>query len=81
MGKCVLVNIVNPIQYPIHIARPWMGGRRKEKEGGRKERKEWKEGEEGRKERGSMYVFSCGCKTKHATVGLSGLFWLQDVII
>ena len=46
----ILVNIVNPIQYPIHIARPWMGGRRKEKEGGRKEGKECKEGEEGRKE-------------------------------
>ena len=49
---------------PIHIARPWRGGRTKGREGGKKEgKKEWEEGrkagkKDGRKER-SMYAYAC----------------------
>ena len=43
----ILTNIVNPIQYPIHIAQQWRGGRRKGKEEGKKERMEGRK--EGRK--------------------------------
>ena len=35
-----LINIVNPIQYPIHIAQPWIVGREEGQKEGRKEGRE-----------------------------------------
>ena len=58
----------------------WEEGKKEWKEG----KKEWKEGREGQRDGGRqkgrkerrMYACSgvCYCKTKHATVGLLGLF-------
>ena len=39
----ILMNIVNLIQYPLHNARFWRGGRRKGREEGKRKVKNWRE--------------------------------------